>query len=390
MTVGNNSKNAYAFLVAGCNPSQPGAYVGYLYNILAASFMLADSKYDIIVMIRMSVKTREERLPAQHEKWLQSAGVKMKYLPKNVDEKSDTFFTAILDKFAVLDMVEYDSVLFLDTDVLPLCNLDYVFDLVGAGDGALWDDGNSTRRNLILAWKTEPSNAGFFIVRPGKGELDELNEIIRRQRESHHAKTQWPPFSEEEGWGHSVSWRNIRRNRGGDKWDFYGAYADQGLLYMWTKYHKKDVTNVFGNVVEHWADVDEDGEVEMISTSTLDYIDDKSCSNSSGDILKRGGLYTHAPYRDFHHFTGKSKPWLSKGTGHLLQSLENATSAQDAFYWALQQEVTSLNLGGEIDMENLHTNLTQPPLGLYPAHILMKWAWDAANNETGAAMGSTS
>ena len=99
---------------------------------------------------------------------------------------------------------------------------------------------------------------------------------------------------------------------------------------MWTKYHKKDVTNVFGNVVEHWADVDEDGEVEMISASTIDYIDYKSCSNSSGDILKRGGLYTHAPYRDFHHFTGKSKPGLSKGTGHLLQSLENATSAQDS------------------------------------------------------------
>ena len=67
---------------------------------------------------------------------------------------------------------------------------------------------------------------------------------------------------------------------------------------MWTKYHKKDVTNIFGNMVEHWADVDEDGEVELISESTIDYIDDKSCSNSSGDILKRGGLYTHAPYRD--------------------------------------------------------------------------------------------
>lgn len=45
----NNSKNAYAFLMAGCNPSQPGAYMGYLYNILAASYMLTNSKYDIIV-----------------------------------------------------------------------------------------------------------------------------------------------------------------------------------------------------------------------------------------------------------------------------------------------------------------------------------------------------
>jgi len=59
-TVGNNSKNAYAFLIAGCNPSQPGAYIGYLYNILAASYMLSDSKYDIVVMIRMSVKTSDD------------------------------------------------------------------------------------------------------------------------------------------------------------------------------------------------------------------------------------------------------------------------------------------------------------------------------------------
>ena len=239
----------------------------------------------------------------QHERWLQSAGVRMKYLPKNGDEKTDTFFTAILDKFQVLDMVEYDTVLFLDTDVLPLCNLDYVFDLVGEGEhGDTLRDyvGNKTiRRNLILAWKTEPSNAGFFVVRPGKEELDELNEIIRKQRESHHAKTQWPPFSEEEGWGYSdISWRNIRRNSGSNKWNFYGAYADQGLLYMWTKYHKKDVTNVFGSMVEHWADMNEDGEVEMIGTSSIDYINNKSCSNS--DILKRNGLWTHAPYRDFH------------------------------------------------------------------------------------------
>ena len=81
-----------------------------------------------------------------------------------------------------------------------------------------------------------------------------------------------------------------------------------------------------------------------------------------------------------------SIPWLSKGNkGHLLQSLDNATSAKEAFYWALQQEVTRLSLENEIDMENLNANLTQPPLGLYPAHILMKWAWDGANNKTGAA-----
>jgi len=100
-------------------------------------------------------------------------------------------------------MVEYDAVLFLDTDVLPLCNLDYVFDLVGEGEhGDTLRDyvGNRTRRrNLILAWKTEPSNAGFFIVRPGKGELDELNEILRRQRESQHAKTQGRHFRKKKG-----------------------------------------------------------------------------------------------------------------------------------------------------------------------------------------------
>jgi len=90
--VGNNnsSKNAYAFLMAGCNPSQPGAYIGYLYNILAASYMLTNSKYDIVVMIRMSVKTNDERLPPQHERWLQSAGVRMKYLYPRMAMKRQT------------------------------------------------------------------------------------------------------------------------------------------------------------------------------------------------------------------------------------------------------------------------------------------------------------
>jgi len=32
------------------------------------------------------------------------------------------------------------------------------------------------------------------------------------------------------------------------------------------------VTNVFGSMVEHWADMNEDGEVEMIATLPIDYM----------------------------------------------------------------------------------------------------------------------
>eukprot|EP00547_Thalassionema_nitzschioides_P004458 CAMPEP_0194202448 /NCGR_PEP_ID=MMETSP0156-20130528/2461_1 /TAXON_ID=33649 /ORGANISM="Thalassionema nitzschioides, Strain L26-B" /LENGTH=456 /DNA_ID=CAMNT_0038927937 /DNA_START=52 /DNA_END=1422 /DNA_ORIENTATION=+ len=368
--------NAYAFLIAGCDPSKPGAYRGYIYNILAATYILSKSgsQLDVVVMVRMSAKSTLDALPVQEERWLRSAGAVIKYLPRVNDVRSDSFYTATLDKFQVLELIEYERVLFLDSDVIPLCNLDYLFDMMPS------DSGNTTlmRDNLVIAWKTEPSNAGFFILRTGPGQLDELNEIIRMQAE--RDKNTWPPFDEIEGWGHNLSsshaWKDIF-GRGGNKWSFYCAFSDQGLLYYWTKYAKKDVSIVINSVVEHWSDEDGDGEVEMIGKSpTSDLIDRHSCSK--GDLLQRAALrrsgigYKHAPYRDFHHFTGMSKPWLPKYKYSIppdkMQPRENITDAMELWYHALRRQVELHSLGDEIDVDHLCFNSSNAPLGMYPTH----------------------
>ena len=74
-------------------------------------------------MIRMHVDTNEEKLPQEDEEILNKSGIIVKYLPK---ARADNFHTAMMDKFRILQFVEYDRILYLDSDVIPLNNLDYV------------------------------------------------------------------------------------------------------------------------------------------------------------------------------------------------------------------------------------------------------------------------
>lgn len=251
-------------------------------------------------------------------------------------------------------------------DIIPICNLDYIFEIMASGSKS---EGSPIRGNLVIAWKTEPSSGGFFILCPGPGQLDELKEIIRLQHE--RKKGIWPPFDEIEGWGHNITaidpWKNIEGG-GGIKWDFYGAFADQGLLYMWTKYIKKDVSIVINDFVEHWSDEDRDGEVEMVGTSsTAELIDAHSCSLADPFPKYGRRLTRHSPYRDFYHFVSAQKPWLPKFAKMIppddLMSIENATDPLQLWHQALRRQIQLLKLGNDIDVYNL--NLTVPPLGLF-------------------------
>ncbi|KAL9182326.1 hypothetical protein ACHAXT_012978 [Thalassiosira profunda] len=370
----NTSQNAYAFLMAGCDPSNPSQYRGYIFNILAATYVLKDSgsSQDVVVMVRMAANLTVSTLPAEEESWLKAAGATIRYLPTVGDRRADSFYTATLDKFQVLDLVEYERVLFLDSDVLPICNLDYLFDLMPS------EGNNATmmRNNLVIAWRTEPSNAGFMMLKPGEGELAQLKEIIRKQAATEFAKTKWPPFDEIEGWGHTVEWKNILGGRG-TKWDFYCAFSDQGLLYYWTKYHKRDVSIVINGEVEHWSS-DANREPELAGTSkTGELIDPHSCSYPGGTFLKRG-VWSHSPYRDFNHFTGKTKPWLPK-MAHMvpkdtLKQRSDAKNAIELWFYALRRQLEKLGLEKIVNVDHISKNMTDPPLGTFPAFILKRYA----------------
>ena len=147
----NPSPYAYAFVMGGVN-EQDGRYLGMFYNILIAAYILdkEGSAADIVVYVQMSSNSTLTELPPDNVRLLDAVNVKIKYLPK---PKVENFHQIIMQKLVVLEAVEYKRVLFLDTDVMPFCNLDYVFQLSDGPNPIL-------KKNLIIALSGSPANAG--------------------------------------------------------------------------------------------------------------------------------------------------------------------------------------------------------------------------------------
>ena len=230
----NNNTNkpkkfAYAFLIAGCNPKEPN-YKGYIYSVAVAKelFNRFHSKHDIIVQIRMHSQTDEMKLPIEEEQILTKSGIIVKYLPKT---PIDNFHTAMMDKFRILELTEYERIVYLDADVIPLNNLDYMFELSTTST-------NSTttpplEENVILAYNREPSSGGFFMLSPKEGDYEEIQALIqKRNKEGYH-------FNETIGWGHQMippdGWESLDGFKG-SKWDFYGSFTVSWFYCLFGSY----------------------------------------------------------------------------------------------------------------------------------------------------------
>jgi hypothetical protein len=211
-TTATNSSFAYAFLMAGCDES--GRYRGFLYNILVAAYILQESGStgDIIVMVRMHATSNLTELPDRDASLLTKMGVQIRYLPL---DSLDSFYSAMLAKFFILDYTEYERIVFMDSDVIPLCNLDYLHHMSMEG---------SIRENVVLSWSHEPAAGGFFMLKPGG--KDELDSIARANRL--YLKSQpGIRFDPVVGWGHVIqppdSWMDMDHAfTNYTFWDFHG------------------------------------------------------------------------------------------------------------------------------------------------------------------------
>lgn len=168
----SSSPFAYAFLLGGFDPSNHVPFTGYLYNILVATQTLrsSGSRADIVVMIQ-PVKPKEQAkratasdnysnasssllLPKAWKLLLEnSMGIRLVYL--DVEEEGKTsFFSIQLQKFKILELYEsYQRVLFLDADIVPFCNLDYLFEASMAG---------IIQPNFVLSGTDAPAAGNFF------------------------------------------------------------------------------------------------------------------------------------------------------------------------------------------------------------------------------------
>lgn len=208
-------KFAYGFVISACTKH---SCLGYILNIITASHVLkqSGSKADIVLQVKMNSNTNGTMLAPEQELWIKKADVILKYTEKT---RHDNFGLATIEKYRVLEWLEYDRVLFLDADILPLCNMDYLFVDSFNPDGALGE-------LVSIQGAVAPMTASALLVTPKPGEFDSVLDIIRRHRNRKDNATIFDPTI---GWGHEMKARDMWMawSKMGNNWNFYAASADQ-------------------------------------------------------------------------------------------------------------------------------------------------------------------
>jgi alpha-N-acetylglucosamine transferase len=81
------------------------------------------SQADVVALFQMSQTATESRLPIDGLQLLESQNVIIYFITPQWTGR-ETFYRTQLDKFRILGLQQYEKVLFLDGDIMPLCNLD--------------------------------------------------------------------------------------------------------------------------------------------------------------------------------------------------------------------------------------------------------------------------
>ena len=279
---------AYVFFMGACDAQHPW-YRGILYNILVASYTLRSGggggQFDIIVLVQMSYESKETKLPQQDELLLQQFNIQIKYM--NKPSHAINFYELIIQKLYVFTFTEYQRVIFLDGDIFPYCNIQYLVDLstkrkANNNDEDHHDFSSSLlQTNVLHAMYDDPVNAGIFVIQPEAGVWEELYELFlqsqKRRQNNANSENRIGPWGSHADqllkkspyrlWNYYYSevddTNAANNNMGGNdallskddgtKYNYYCSESDQGLLYYYLKFIKQDVSVIVGNTIEHYS-----------------------------------------------------------------------------------------------------------------------------------------
>ena len=347
---------AYVFLLADCNPAafQP-SYRGLLYNILVATYVLKyryASPADVVVLVQMAHSSPADRLPKVEEDLFQHMNIKTRYLARP-SQPTSTFYRLVMAKFYVLQMAEYRKVMFLDSDVLPLCSLDYLLQL--SQDGILGD-------TIVHAMYEDPVNAGLFVVTPRHGLHDELLHHWNGFRNA----IPKPPVDYE-------LWDGTT----GSGWDFYCGDSDQGFLfYSFLFVIQSSASLIVGSKIQHY-DASTPGpviprreyrrpthtlltEAVLAPHSCLSFSVPGWAQNASPQANQLGF------YRDFFHMVGYSKVWESPTTSwNSDMDVADLQNSRDFWLYCLQQTARRFDPDHEVipsALDQLHQLVSKPKI----------------------------
>jgi len=277
-----------------------------LYSILVATRNLRQfgSSANMLVFVEMYYNSNATKLPDIEEKWLHFNEIQIKYLPK---QPIQYFYRTQLDKFRILKLTQYRRIMFLDVDVLPLTNLDYLFHL---SDPLHTKTPTVLEENVALEGIGAPLNGGTFILAPHDGDIEEIQKVIEQ-------KEQQPEFNSTVGWGHviqqSEGWMQpSEHNRSRTEWKFYAASGDQGLLLFWTMYHKKKVSVIYRRtgIVKNFGPHPVGGKITVVKETLQNPFEGLEIEGVVPKPSKCWMDCVYHPFKDIVHFIASRKPWV--------------------------------------------------------------------------------
>lgn len=325
----NSSRYAYAFAIWRLYPEKP-SYKGYLANILIATRLLRlhGSTSDVVVIIKLHYNSSHQALPIDDLQLLEGMKIRVHYLPKDQNDRHLNIYGTMFHKFTVFNLTEYRQVMYLDSDFMPLNNLDYLMEQADHG---------FLKPTIIVASNREPSNGGMMVVRPNSTVYQDIQRIIK-ERGPLLGNRNRKGWDEVLGWGHAIqppdAWETNAAKNTGTLWNFWAANADQGFLYHYCKYVLKDCTQILARKVINFGPSTNNNATEVPTTMTLikqqwnitstrnsfwtnvapkdayDFMPDACARLTSSSSPNWPGCLP--PYRHFRHFTGGSKPWQQK------------------------------------------------------------------------------
>lgn len=362
-------------------------------------------------MVQFLRNTTTRTLPTSDVQWLELYdSIHIHYLPPLL---KDNFYTAQFAKFHILELTQYDRVLYMDADVMPLCSLDYIFHLTIPSPHKNDPENEYSKKhttliqptpllqpNVVLAWFTEPAHGGWFLLQPFPGAYQQLQDIVHR-RDQEAMTLPYPHWDPIQGWGARLEeeWRGIGGSgteeegvgrdgtrtfappRHSSNWTFHGDFADQGLLYFWTRFHQKAVSMLY---LDSILDYVGDTQTHRTEPDVMNELRRHTCLPARQEEVGRFGsslnaplFYGKVPHRDFVHFSGTQKPWETKrttfwpttSTTHSIESLRSSTD-----YWYVQLGEVWKDFAKKYPNRTLPTlplKFKIPPLGRYPTHRSM-------------------
>lgn len=368
----SKSPYAYMFLVGNVHEDRH-EYRGFLYDVLVSTYLLQQlgSTADTVVFVQMAADSKMTELSKEEQRSLRALNIQVHTLPKQAPS-TDGELMLTFEKLRGLQLTQYKRVTFLIADAMPLANLDYLFHL---SDPEHTSTPTILQPNVILASRGEPCTSALFMLQPEEGAWEKVAQMIQKQLENKDRKN----FAR--GWGYDFAAENDQWRatvKSGTQWRFHGGFADQGLLYYWTKYYKRQVSIVIQDEIENWIDSPDapktrDGQPKPILQNTLNMEPLQKYSRShplayqfecdTPKIQEKDKKHQPqqcvVPYRDYVHMFGDHKPWAAYSPERKMarKNSKEFNAATSLWFTMLKELNAILSLNLDFDRSLLEQTL---------------------------------